>query len=69
LIIKTLGPFPLPEENSVEKVYGRAHGAEPSAKKIAENQNEEEDAEGREHSQDDPFFREDRNDSDEGIES
>ena len=69
LVIKTLSPFPLPEENSVKKVNGCAHRAEPSAKEVAENQNEEKDTKGREHSQNEPFFRENRNDSDEGIES
>ena len=42
LIIKRLGPFLLPEEDSVEEVDGRPHGAEPSAEEIAEDHHQEE---------------------------
>jgi hypothetical protein len=69
LITKTLGPLLFSEENSVEKIDGSAHGAEPSTKKIAENENQEKHSEGRKHSQNDLLLREDRNNPDEGIES
>ena len=67
LIIRLFGPFSLPEENSIEKVDGLAHGAEPSAEKIAENNDGEEHSDGRKHPQDDLFLRQDRNDPDKRI--
>ena len=69
LIIKTFGPFLFSEEDSVEKIDGSAHGAEPSTEEISEDENEEEYSEGRKHSQNDLLLREDRNDPDKGIES
>jgi hypothetical protein len=69
LIIGLLRPFSLPEENPVEKIDGRPHRAKPSTKEIAKNKNGEEHSEGRKHSQDDLFLREDRDDPDERIES
>jgi hypothetical protein len=68
LIVKALKSLLFFEENSVEKIDGGTHGAEPSTKEIAKNKNDEEHAEGRKHSQDDLFFREERNDPDKGIE-
>ena len=68
LVMRLLGPFSLPEENPVEKINGGAHGTEPSTKEIAKSKNNEEHSEGREHSQDDLFLREDRDDPDERIE-
>jgi hypothetical protein len=67
LVTGLLGSFSLPEKNPVEKIDGGAHGAEPSTKEIAKNKNDEEHSEGRKHSQDDLFLREDRNDPDKGI--
>jgi hypothetical protein len=68
LIVKALKPLLFSEENSVEKIDGGAHGAEPSTKEIAKNNNDEEHPEGRKHPQDDLFLRQKRNDPDEGVE-
>ena len=67
LIVKALRPLLFSEENSIEKIDGGAHGAEPSTKEIAKNKNDEEDSEGRKHSHDDLFLREERNDPDKRI--
>jgi hypothetical protein len=67
LVIQAFGPLPLSEENSVKKIDGGAHGAEPSAEEIAKNENGEEHSKGRKHSQNDLFLRKDRDDPDEGI--
>jgi hypothetical protein len=67
LIVKALRPLLFSEENSVEKIDGGAHGAEPSAKEIAKNNNDEEHPEGRKHPQDNFFLRQKRNDPDKGI--
>ena len=69
LITETFWSFLLPEENPVEKIDGRAHRAEPSAKKVAEDENEQEHPEARKHSQDDLLLCEDGDNPDEGVES
>ena len=69
LIVKTFGPLVFPEENSIEEVDGSPHGAEPTAEEIAKDKNEEQYPEARQHPQDDLFLGENRDDSDERIES
>jgi hypothetical protein len=68
LIAKTLGPLLFPEENSIEEIDRTPHGAEPSTKEIAKDENEKEHPEAREHPQNELLLCEDRDDSDEGIE-
>ncbi len=68
LIVNALRPLLFPEENSVEKIDGGAHGAEPSAKEISKNKNDDEHSEGRKHPQDNLFLRQKSNDPDKGIE-
>ena len=67
LILKGFGPFLFPEEKPVEEVDGRAHGAEPSAKEIPEDDHQEEDAEGRKHSDDHFSLGEQGDDADERV--
>jgi hypothetical protein len=68
LIAKAFRPLFFSEENSVKKIDGGAHGADPSAKEISKNKNDDEHSEGRKHPQDDLFLREKCDDPDEGIE-
>ncbi len=68
LVTKTLGRFPFPEKNPVEKIDGRAHRAEPSAEEIPEDENEEEHPDGRQHPQNEIFLGQDGDDGDKGIE-
>jgi hypothetical protein len=67
LIVNALKSLLFSEENSVEKIDGGAHGAEPSTEEIAKNKNDEEHPEGRKHSQDDLLLRQKSNDPDKGI--
>ncbi len=69
LIIKPLGSFLFPKEDSIKEVDRCTHRAEPTAEEIAKDHHKKEHSEGREHSQDDTLLCEDCNDSDEGIES
>jgi hypothetical protein len=68
LIVKALKSLLFSEENSVEKIDGGTHGAEPSTKEIAKNENAKEHPEGRKHSQDNFLLGEKCNDPDKGIE-
>jgi len=69
LIVKTFSTPLFPEEDSIEEIDGGSHGTKPPAEEIAKDKNEEKHPEGRKHSQDNPFFCEDRDDPDKGIES
>jgi hypothetical protein len=67
-IVRSLRALPFPEENSIEEIDGRSHGAEPSTEEIAKEEDDQEHAEGRKHSQNEIFLGQEGNDSDEGIE-
>ena len=67
LIVKTLKSLLFSKENSVEKIDGGAHGAEPSTEEIAKNKNDEEHPKGRKHPQDDLLLRQKCNNPDKGI--
>jgi len=69
LITKTFRSFLLSEENSVEKIDGSPHRTEPPAKKVAEDENEQEHPKGGKHSQDHFLLREDGDNPDKGVES
>jgi hypothetical protein len=69
LITKAFRPFLLSEENPVEKIDGGTHRAEPSAKKVAEDENEQEHPKGRKHSQDHFLLGEDGDNPDKRVES
>ncbi len=68
LIVKRFGPLFFPEEESIEEVDDRSHGAEPPAEEVAEDHDKKEHPEGGKHPHDNPFVSKDRNDADEGIE-
>jgi hypothetical protein len=67
LITKAFRSFLFSEENSVEKIDGGAHRTKPPAKKVAEDENEQEHPKGGKHSQDDFFLREDGDNPDKGV--
>jgi hypothetical protein len=69
LIVKWFGPLFFPEEESIEEVDDRSHGAEPPTEEVTEDHHKEEYPEGRKHPQDHIFLSQYRNDSNEGIES
>jgi hypothetical protein len=69
LIAKAFESFLFSEENPVEKIDGGAHGAEPSAKEISKNKNDDDHSEGRKHPQDNLFLRQKRNDPDKRIQT
>jgi hypothetical protein len=66
-VIKSLRPLLFPEENSIEEVNCRAHGTEPPAEEVSEDDHEKKDPKSRKHPQNDPFLSEDRDRRDEGI--
>jgi hypothetical protein len=68
LVIKSLHPLFFPEENSIEEVDRRAHGAEPPAEEVSEEDHEKKDSKSWKHPQNDLFLSEDRDHGDEGIE-
>ena len=49
LIVKRFGPFFFPEEQSVEEVDDRSHGAEPPTEEVTEDHDKEEHPEGGKH--------------------
>ena len=67
-IVRPLRAPPFPEENSIEEIDGRSHGAEPSTEEIAKEEDDQKHGEGRKHSENEFFSRQEGNDSDEGIE-
>jgi hypothetical protein len=67
LVVESLWPLLFPEEKAVEEIEGGAHGAKPSAKEIAEDDDEKEDPKGRKHLFDNPLARKQGNHSDEGV--
>jgi hypothetical protein len=67
LITKAFRSFLLSEENSVEKIDGSPHRTEPPAKKVAEDENEQEHPKSRKHSQDDLLLCEDGDNPDKGV--
>ena len=69
MIIKSLGPLPFSEENSIEEVDGAAHGAEPSTEEISKDHHEKEHAKAWEHPEDDILLGQNRDESDEGVET
>ena len=69
LIVERFSPLLFPEEESIEEVDDRHHGAEPSAEEVSEDHHKEEHPEGRKHPKDHIFLSQYRNDSNEGIES
>jgi hypothetical protein len=68
-IVSSLPPLLFPEEDPVEDVEGGPHGAEPPAKKIAEDHDEQKDAQGGKHPHDDLSISQKGNDSDERIDA
>ena len=69
LIIETLGPLLLTEENPIEEIDRHTHGTEPSTEEITQDQNKKEDPKGREHPQDEALLGQDSDDSDERVKS
>lgn len=69
LIVERFSASLFPEEESIEEVDDRSHGAEPPAEEVTEDHDKEEHPEGGKHPQDHIFLRQYRNDSNEGIES
>jgi hypothetical protein len=55
LIVKWFGPSLFPEEEAVEEVDDRTHGAEPSAEEVSKNDNKKKHSKRREYPFDEAF--------------
>ena len=68
LVIKSLHPLLFSEEDSIEEVNRRAHGTEPPAEEVSEDDHEKEDSKSWKHPQNDLSLSEDRDRGDKRIE-
>ena len=68
-IIHGFGTLPLSKEEPIEEIDRGPHGTEPSAEEIAEDKDENENTECRQHSPDHLSLRKERDHPDERIES
>jgi hypothetical protein len=68
LVIKRFRPLLFPKQDPIEEIDCGPHRAKPPAEKIAEDKNEQEGTEGREHPADDPLLSEEGDDPDKRIE-